>query len=138
MAMEITDGSYRMEDVLVRWREHAREWARRHLPHMAETRIDPDYNAEEDRDRETMRILRQLITRPSGYSYHEGGGNGEKRTLNWILGVLSLLLVGAIGGGISMYGKFSSLETKVVEWQRASDRRMDAQDQRIDRLENRR
>jgi hypothetical protein len=120
-----------------RWRIDA---AIERLGKAAETRVDSpkDYDDSEERSQEVMRILLQLIKRPPGNNYYEGGsGNGEKKTLNWILGVLAALLVGAVGGGVSVYGKVSSLETRVTEWQRASDRRMDATDQRLDRLENR-
>jgi hypothetical protein len=96
---------------------------------------DPDFD-EQENTRETMRILRQLIARPSGNSYYEGG-NGEKRTLNWILTVLSLLLVGAVGGGVSLYGKVSSLETRVAEWQRSWERESAETRRRLDRLESR-
>jgi hypothetical protein len=95
---------------------------------------DPDFD-EQENTRETMRILRQLIARPSGNNYYEGG-NGEKRTLNWILTVLSLLLVGAVGGGVSLYGKVSSLETRVSEWQRSAERESNEMRRRLDRLEN--
>jgi hypothetical protein len=123
------------KSVWVRWTiDHVKEWVRDNLPSLMSHRIDPDYNAEDENDREVMRILRQLIARPSGNNYHEGGG--EKRTLNWILGVLSVLLVGAVGGGISVYGKVSSLETRVSEWQRSAERESNEMRRRLDRLEN--
>jgi hypothetical protein len=116
------------------------EVALERLSQAVETRSDPpprDYDDSEERSQEVMRILRQLIARPSGNSYYEGGGNGEKRTLNWILGVLSLLLVGAVGGGVSLYGKVSSLETRVAEWQRSAERESNETRRRLDRLESR-
>lgn len=120
--------------VWVRWTiDHVKEWVRRTW--MA-NQAPKDYDVEEENSREVMRILRQLIARPSGNSYYEGG-NGEKRTLNWILGVLSLLLVGAVGGGVSLYGKVSSLETRVTEWQKASERESNETRRRLDRLESR-
>lgn len=53
-----------------------------------------------------------------------GRGNGEKRLLTWILGVVGALLVGGVGGGIAMYGKLSSIE-----------KGQDGHEQRINRLE---
>lgn len=127
--MESTNGSYRTVSILARWYADgamARVLAaiRERLPGMA-SRADEDRGPEdyERDDREVMRILRQLIARPSGNSYHEGG-NGEKRLLTWILGVLALLLVGAVGGGIGMYGKLTAIE-----------RGLNDHDDRIDRLE---
>jgi hypothetical protein len=104
---------------------------------MTDRRIDPDYDPSQD-DEDLRRLVRLAVRAGAQVSntYSEGG-NGEKKMLSWILGVLSLLVVGAVGGGISLYGKVSSLETRVTEWQRASDRRMDVTDARLDRLENR-
>lgn len=137
--METANGSHlsREVSVLAAWlRSHAQEWAQRYLPHM-NSRSDEDRGPEDYArdDREVMRILRQLIARPSGNNYNEGGG--DKRTLNWILGVLSLLLVGAVGGGVSLYGKVSSLETRVSEWQRAVALESAETRRRLERLEGR-
>lgn len=51
-------------------------------------------------------------------------GNGEKRLLSWILGVVATLLAGGIFGGVAMYGKLSSIE-----------KGQDGHEQRINRLE---
>jgi hypothetical protein len=69
----------RQIDVLVRWREHAREWARRHLPGMAESRrIDPDFNPSDDHVRELLKTVNQLLARPP-HNYGVSNGNGSKR-----------------------------------------------------------
>jgi hypothetical protein len=118
--MEIAEDSNGSKlDIRVRWREHAREWARRHLPGMAESREGPkDYEDEED-----LRNLVRLAVRAGGQHYHEGGGD-EKRLLTWLLVVTGSLTVAAIAGGISMYGKLSAIEQG-----------MNGHEQRIDRLE---
>jgi hypothetical protein len=115
--------------IWVRWTlDHMKAWVSKNLPSM-EQRIDPDYSPEEENDREVMRILRQLIARPSGNSYHEGG-NGEKRLLTWILTILSGLTVGAVFGGVAIYGKVASIEKGQVD----HDRRIES----LERINERR
>jgi hypothetical protein len=84
---------------------------------------DPDFD-EQENTRETMRILRQLITRPLGNNYHEGGDGSEKKLLGWLLIVTGSLTVAAIVGGVSMYGKLTAIQEG-----------MNGHEQRIDRLE---
>lgn len=93
-----------------------------------------DYDDSDERSREVLNLLHQLIRRPAGGNYYEGNqpphnGNGDRRTLNWILGVVSLLLVGAVGGSVGMYGKLTAIErglndhnARIERLERASER----------------
>lgn len=89
-----------------------------------------DYEDEDD-IRRLAGLIERLAQRPS---YQESSMRFEK----WILGVLGLLAVSTIGGGIAVYGRFTSLETKVEEWKGSVQRQIDMNAQRIERLENRR
>lgn len=60
--------------------------------------------------------------------------NGEKRLLQWILGVLSALVVLAIAGGVTLYGKFTALEATVTTGMSAHEQRLNRVEQRIDRI----
>lgn len=94
---------------------------------MREHRIDPDFNPSE----EDVRTLKQAIDRLRLSHYYNGdsGGGGDRRMLNWILGVLSLLVVAGVVGGITLYGRLSSLESTVNSG-------ITAHEQRIRRLED--
>lgn len=99
-----------------------------------------DYNIRRDERRALTSVLRDLLkemrSRPPP-SMHNGDDSGSKRMLAWILTVTSLLAVGAIGGGIVMYGELASIKATVTQWQTSSDRRQDQMERRMDRLENR-
>lgn len=91
---------------------------------MNETRIDPDYDPSGDQTRDLLRLVRTLVARPQGFTYHEG--NGEKRLLAWILGVMSVLTASFILGGVVLYGDVQAIKTGVT-----------GHEQRIQRLEDR-
>jgi len=93
-----------------------------------------DYNLWDDERKLLISIIRKQVEKGGGNNYQEGGSP----LLKWILGILSTLTVAVIVGGITVYGRFTSLETKVSEWQNSSQRQIDAAYQRIDRLEGRR
>lgn len=60
--------------------------------------------------------------------------NGEKRLLQWILGVLSTLVVLATAGGVTLYGKFTALEATVTTGMNAHEQRLNRVEQRLDRI----
>lgn len=91
-----------------------------------------DYPSWDDERRLLIGIIRKQTE--GGGSYNEGGSP----LLKWILGVLSALTVSVVVGAIAVYGRFTSLETKVSEWQNSTQRQIDAQAERLNRLENRR
>lgn len=108
---------WRFEALLERWKMG-----------MKEHRIDPDFDPSENDVRLLRRAIEQLLlSRPSGNSYNNGGG--DRRALNWILGLLGTLAVSAIVGGIAFYGKATALEATVSSM-------MAAHEARITRLEN--
>lgn len=94
--------------------------------HSDPNRGPEDYPPWEDERRILVNIIRKQSENGGGNNYTEGGAN----LLKWILGVLSALAVAVIVGGISTYGRLTSLETKVSEWQIATDRRLDALERR--------
>jgi len=55
-------------------------------------------------------------------------GNGEKRLLNWILGIVSGLAVIVVAASVTLYGEFTALKATVTTG-------MNAHEQRINRLE---
>lgn len=119
-----------MEGLIARLRWHLdalREWCKRLGMAQKEHRIDPDYNPDDETIRRLTQTVAQLIERPPSNHYHNGGA--DKRTLNWILGIVSTLAVAAIVGGITFYGKFTALEATVSSM-------MAAHEARITRLEN--
>lgn len=93
-----------------------------------------DYSLWDDERKLLINIIRKQVEKGGGGDYEEGGSS----LLKWILGILSTLTVAVIVGGITVYGRFTSLETKVSEWQSSTQRQIDAAYQRLDRLENRR
>jgi len=54
--------------------------------------------------------------------------NGEKRLLNWILGIVSGLAVIVVAASVTLYGEFTALKATVTTG-------MNAHEQRINRLE---
>lgn len=103
----------------------------------AETRIDVDYSPHDDDMRMLLKGLHRMLDRPSGSSYQEEGGGENKRWLAWILTVTSLVAVSGICGGVVVYGRISSLEATVTQWQISIDRMQAQFDRRLDRLEQR-
>jgi hypothetical protein len=87
-----------------------------------EDRGPSDYPPWDDERRILINIIRKQ-TESAGGNYTEGGG-GDRTLLKWVLGVLSLLTASAVIGGVTIYGKVSSIETGLL-----------AHEQRIDRLE---
>lgn len=113
-------------DVLVRWREHAREWARRHLPGMAESRIDPDFNPNDGEFERGFRAGAQM--RPPAYN---NGGDDSSDLKKWIVGVGIILSGAFIIGGWSISNQMAAQTVKI-------DYVVDAikqQNERITRLE---
>lgn len=99
-------------------------------------RIDPDVAIETETERMLVRIIAQAVRdKDVSIGYQEGSGSKFEK---WILGVLGVLVVSVVGGGISVYGRFTSLETKVEEWQKSIQRQIDSDSTRLDRLEQRR
>ena len=92
-----------------------------------------DYSEWGDERRLLIGIIRKQAEGGGG-NYSEGGSP----LLKWILGVLSALTVSVVVGAIAVYGRFTSLETKVSEWQSSTQRQIDSQADRLNRLENRR
>lgn len=93
-----------------------------------------DYDEDADTKRLLIGIIKEQAKRGNGSHYHEGGSG----LLKWILGVLATLTVAVIVGGVTVYGRFTSLETKVEEWKTSAQRQIDQNAVRLDRLENRR
>jgi hypothetical protein len=119
-----------LEGLITRFRWHLtalREWCKRLGMAQQEHRIDPDFNPDDEVVRRLTRTISQLIERPPSQHYHNGGN--DKRTLNWLLGMVAALIVGGIGGGIVFYGKFTALQATVSSM-------MSAHEARITRLEN--
>jgi hypothetical protein len=82
-----------------------------------------DYDDRDEIDERLAKIVSRVVRDADvGISYGESGSG----LLKWILGVLSALLVAVIVGGITTYGRFTSLETRVTEWQKSTERRLDA------------
>ncbi len=81
-----------------------------------------DYPPWDDERRILVNIIRRQSENGGGNNYNESGSY----LLKWILGVLSMLAVAVIVGGVSTYGRLTSLESKVSEWKEATDRRLDA------------
>lgn len=92
-----------------------------------------DYDDEEEHVRQVLRLVSRIIARPSG-NYSEGGGNGEKRLLSWLLGITAILTASFIVGGIVLYGEFASLKATVASGLQSHEHRLD----RLERLEERR
>lgn len=90
-------------------------------------RIDADYNPDDETVRKLTRAISLLIEKPRNAHYYNGGN--DKRMLNWILGVLSMLVVSGVVGGIALYGRLASLESTVNSG-------ITAHEQRIKRLED--
>lgn len=80
-----------------------------------------DYNLWDDERKLLINIIRKQVEKGGGGDYNEGGSS----LLKWILGILATLTVAVIIGGVTVYGRFTSLETKVSEWQKSTDRRLD-------------
>lgn len=97
---------------------------------MHQDRGPPDYATESEFER-GMRAGRRT-------SYVNGDAprepNGEKRLLQWILGVLSALVVLATAGGVTLYGKFTALEATVTTGMSAHEQRLNRVEQRLDRI----
>lgn len=72
-------------------------------------RVDPDFNPSEADIEMVAKLLARAATTP--ITYHEGNGNGKFQ--KWMLGVMALLAVSAVGGGIAMYGELSALRVEV-------------------------
>lgn len=100
---------------------------------LGDDRGPTDYPPWEDERRLLIGIIRKQADNGGG-NYTEGGSP----LLKWILGVLGVLTASVIIGAVAVYGRFTSLETRVSEWQTATQRQIDAQADRLDRLENRR
>jgi len=112
-------------------REHVKRiWA---AMHGESDRGPVDYPPWDDERRILINIIRRQADRGGG-NYNESGSP----LLKWILGILSALAVAVIVGGVTVYGRFTSLETRFAEWQTSAQRQLDVAYQRIDRLENRR
>jgi hypothetical protein len=91
---------------------------------------------EEDIAERVARILaKKYATRQVTYNNGDGSshGNGEKRLLRWILGVLSALVVLAIAGGVTLYGEFTALKATVTTGMTAHEQRLSRVEQRLDR-----
>jgi len=67
--------------------------------------------AEEILERVVKRAVRRATVEIRG-DYNEGGG-GKSSWQGWMLTVLASLTAAAIIGGVAMFGKLSSLESKV-------------------------
>lgn len=95
--------------------------------------VDYEYGTEVERHLARI-IVQAARDRDVNVGYQEGSGSKFEK---WILGVLGVLVVSVVGGGISVYGRFTSLETKVEEWQKSIQRQLDSDMVRLDRLEQR-
>lgn len=118
-----------------RWKQDAAEWRERMRKKirviMQNEEAPKDYDPFEDERRFYQKLLREHSRRGG---YHESGSS----LLKWILGVLMILTASTIIGGVTVYGRFSSLEGRVDEWQKNTQRQIDLNAQRINRLEERR
>lgn len=100
---------------------------------MGDQQAPRDYPAWDDERRLLINIIRRQAESGGG-GYQEGGSNIQK----WILGLLLVLVPSTIIGAVTLYGRFTSLETAFLAWQTSSQRQMDATNARVDRLEGRR
>jgi hypothetical protein len=104
------------------------EWCGRMGMAQKEHRIDPDYDPSENDVRLLRRAIEQLLLSKPSSSYYNNG-DGDRRALNWILGMVGTLVVSAVVGGIAFYGKVTALEERVSGM-------MSAYEARLSRLEN--
>lgn len=96
-----------------------------------------DYErADEDiAERVASIIARKYQPRHVSYNNGDGAssGNGEKRLLRWILGIVGSLFVLATVGGITLYGEFTALKATVTTGMNAHEQRINRVEQRLDR-----
>lgn len=103
---------------------------------MLNTRGPEDYEKNE-RDLQSL-IFEAVKLGAQNGGYHEAPKGGDSSTKTVVLGVGITLLGAFIIGGWAVSNRVAALEARFTEWQSAITQRQNAQDQRIDRLENRR
>lgn len=109
------------------------QWVRK-MRGMLNLRGPDDFEHEDEdiADRVAGIIARKYQARHVNYNNGDTG-NGEKRLLRWILGVLSALAVLTIAGGVTLYGEFTALRATVTTGMNAHEQRIDRVEQRLDR-----
>lgn len=94
---------------------------------------------DEDVAERVARILaRKYASRHVTYNNGDGSsshGNGEKRLLKWILGIVGSLFVLATVGGVTLYGEFTALRATVTTGMNAHEQRLNRVEQRLDRAQ---
>jgi len=81
-----------------------------------------DYDDRDEVDERLARIVSRVVRDSEvGVKYEEGGGNGEKALLKWLIGIATSLLIISIVGLVGMYGKLSAIEANQASQQRQLD-----------------
>jgi hypothetical protein len=97
---------------------------------------DYEKPVEDMAERVAQILAKKYAPRHVTYNNGDGGpshGNGEKRLLKWILGIVGSLFVLAIVGGITLYGEFTALRATVTTGMNAHEQRLNRVEQRLDR-----
>lgn len=71
---------------------------------------------DEDDIRVLCGLIKQLVSRPT---YQEA--SSERALLKWLMGLIASLLIVAIVGGVTLYGKVSAIEANQMSQQRQLD-----------------
>jgi hypothetical protein len=81
-----------------------------------------EYDNRDEIDERLAKIVSRVVRDSEvGVSYSEGGGNGEKSLLKWLVGLATSLLIISIVGLVGMYGKLSAIEANQANQQRQLD-----------------
>jgi hypothetical protein len=73
-------------------------------------RIDPDYTDDEE-VHSISKVFADALALAHRQTYNERNDSWQV----WVIGICGLLVVGAVGGGIAMYGKLTALEVTVQD-----------------------
>ena len=92
--------------------------------------VSPDYDPSEAELERLAIILGRVMGRMTAVTYHEKNGNGK--LLNWLLGIISVLMCGGIAGQVVMYGKQQALEAKNDAQFAATEKQLDSIQKMVD------
>lgn len=101
---------------------------------MNEPRVDPDYDPSEEVLEKAALLLAKAQARMLVGSYHERP-NGGGKLLNWLLGIISALLIIGIVGQVVMYGDVRELKSQVARVEKIVDIRFRGGDENFDALQ---